>query len=189
MSNENLIIEKARKGDANAFRQLVEMYQDYVFTIAMRILNNREEAEEAAQDAFLKAWKGLVSFEGKSKFATWLYRITWRAAIDRYRSRPGRTASIDDSETHMQVPDFEPTPSQAMEAADTRQMLEVAIAQMKPEDAALISLYYQAERSVKEIAEITGLTESNIKVKLFRLRSTLKGILERQLKTEVKQLL
>jgi RNA polymerase sigma-70 factor (ECF subfamily) len=89
----------------------------------------------------------------------------------------------------MQVPDFEPTPSQAMEAADTRQMLEVAIAQMKPEDAALISLYYQAERSVKEIAEITGLTESNIKVKLFRLRSTLKGILERQLKTEVKQLL
>lgn len=189
MTNENLIIESVRKGDTNAFRQLVEMYQDYVFTIAMRILNNREEAEEAAQDAFLKAWKGLPGFEAKAKFATWLYRIAWRAAIDRLRSRPKSHTSIDNADKHLQVLDQEPTPSEEIEAEDARRVLEEAIGQMEPEDAALISLYYQSERTVKEIAEITGLTESNIKVKLFRLRSHLKGILERQLQSEVKNLL
>ena len=189
MQNDIRLIQATIRGDQAAFRTLVEQYQDFVFSIALKILKNREEAEEVAQDTFVKAYRALGNFEQRSKFATWLYQIAWRTSIDRYRSRPKASRSLDDEETHLQIKDDAATPFQQVKQKNTAAIIKSALAEMKPEDATLITLYYLNEQSVKEISEITGLTLSNVKVKLFRLRTTLKTILESNLKNEVKSLI
>ncbi|MEZ4956926.1 MAG: sigma-70 family RNA polymerase sigma factor [Saprospiraceae bacterium] len=189
MEQDNLLIKKTLGGDKSAFGTLVEQYQGYVFSVTMKVLKNREEAEEAAQDSFVKAYRALASFEQRSKFGTWLYQIAWRTAIDRYRSRPRISQSLDDDYSFMQVADSEATPEQQLQQQNTRSVIQRALGQMKANDAALLTLYYLNEQSVKEIAEITGLTESNVKVKLFRLRDTLKSVLTKNLKGEEKSLI
>ncbi len=189
MDNDQHLIAATLRGDQASYRVLVERYQDYVFTVAFKVLRNREEAEEAAQDAFLKAYRALASFEQRSKFSTWLYQIAWRAAIDRQRLKKLNKQSIDDEKSFLQIGDLEPTPIELLQQKNTKKLVQQALNNMKPEDAALLTLYYLQEQSVKEISGITGLTESNIKVKLFRLRDSLKNQLSRQLKTEVKDLL
>lgn len=189
MENDIQLIQDTLRGNQVAFRTLVEQYQDYVFSVTLKILKNREEAEEAAQDTFVKAYRALGSFEQRSKFATWLYQIAWRTAIDRYRSRPQASQSLDDSGSFLQIRDVEATPLQQLQCTNSAQLLRSALSQMKPEDASLITLYYLNEQSVKEITLVTGLTESNVKVKLFRLRNALKTILQKNLKSEVKNLI
>ena len=189
MERDNLLIKKTLQGDKRAFQSLVESYQGYVFSVAMKVLKNREEAEEAAQDSFVKAYRALASFGQRSKFATWLYQITWRTAIDRYRSRPKPRQSLDDDGSFLQIADNEATPDQQLQQQNVKSLIQMALGKMKPTDATLLTLYYLNEQSVKEISEITGLTESNVKVKLFRLRNTLKNILAHNLKKEVKSLI
>lgn len=189
MKNDNLLIKKTLQGDKNAFGVLVSQYQDYVFSVTLKVLKNREEAEEAAQDSFVKAYRALANFEQRSKFGTWLYQIAWRTAIDKYRSRPKRSQSLDDDESYLQVADSGATPEQQYQQQNTRMLIEQALSAMKPKDATLLTLYYLNEQSVKEIADITGLSESNVKVKLFRLRNSLKNVLNKNLQGEVKNLI
>ncbi|MCB9337136.1 MAG: sigma-70 family RNA polymerase sigma factor [Lewinellaceae bacterium] len=189
MDNDQHLITATLRGDQASFRVLVERYQDYVFTVANKVLRNREEAEEAAQDTFVKAYRALAGFEQRSRFSTWLYQIAWRAAIDRQRLKKLNSQSIDDNNSFLQIGDREPTPEEHLQQKNTKALVHHALSQMKPEDASLLAFYYLQEQSVKEISEITGLTESNIKVKLFRLRDALKNHLAKQLKTEVKDLL
>jgi len=188
MEKDNLLVEATLQGSKTAFRSLVEQYQGYVFSVTLKVLKNREEAEEAAQDTFVKAYRALASFEQRSKFGTWLYRIAWRTAIDRYRVRPANKVSIDDEQSFLQIEDVEPTPVEEMQKRNKRALIEQALGQMKPDDAALLTLFYLNEQSVKEISSITRLTESNIKVKLFRLRNVLKNVLVNNLKKEVSSL-
>lgn len=189
MQNDIRLVQETLRGNQSAFRTLVEQYQDYVFSVTLKILKNREEAEEAAQDAFIKAYRALASFEQRSKFATWLYQIAYRTAIDKYRSRKPASQSLNDEQSHLQIQDEAATPAEKMEQKSSRKIIEAALAEMKPEDATLLTLYYLNEQSVKEISGITGLSVSNVKVKLFRLRSTLKKVLEKKLKNEVKSLI
>ena len=189
MEQDNLLIKETLQGNKAAFGTLVEQYQDYVFSVTLKVLKNREEAEEAAQDSFVKAYRALASFEQRSKFGTWLYQIAWRTAIDRYRSRPRASRSLDDDTSYLQVADQEAMPDQQVQQQNARALIEQALGHMKTTDAALLTLFYLNEQSVKEIAEITGLTESNVKVKWFRLRDTLKTVLTKNLKGEVKSLL
>ncbi len=191
MEDEDLqMIEAVLQGNQPAFQRLVERYQYFVFTIAMRIVKSREEAEEVAQDVFLKVYKTLGQFEKKSKFSTWLYTVTWRTSIDQARRKQILTDSIDDEEgAFWQVATPDETPLQAVQHGDLQQQLQQAIQQLRPEDAALITLYYLNEKSVKEIADITGLTETNIKTKLYRIRELLREYLDTQLQEEIKDML
>ncbi len=189
MEQDNLLIKETLQGNKAAFGTLVRQYQDYVFSVTIKVLKNQEEAEEAAQDSFVKAYRALANFEQRSKFGTWLYQIAWRTAIDRYRSRPKANKSLDDDQSFLQVVDHEATPEEQLQKQNARSLIEQALGQMKPQDATLLTLYYLNEQSVKEIADITGLTESNVKVKLFRLRDALKNILKKNLKGEAKSLL
>ena len=189
MEKDILLINETLQGNNASFKVLVEKYQDFVFSIAFKILKSREEAEEAAQDTFLKAYRALAGFEQRSKFATWLYQIAWRTSIDRYRSKPVMSQSLDDDQKFVQIEDNGETPVQQVQRQSMQKLLQQALGRMKPEDASLISLYYLQEQSVKEISDITGLTESNIKVKLFRLRDALKNQLSAHLRNEVKDLL
>ncbi len=189
MEKDIRLINATLQGSTTAFKSLVEQYQDYVFSVTLKVLKNREEAEEAAQDTFVKAYRALANFEQRSKFGTWLYQIAWRTAIDRYRSKSKTNISLDDDQSYLQISDSSPSPAKLVHQTNTKKLINNALDQMKPEDATLLTLYYLNEQSVREIAEITGLTESNIKVKLFRLRDVLKNILTKNLKEEVKNLM
>ncbi|MDX1941094.1 MAG: sigma-70 family RNA polymerase sigma factor [Saprospiraceae bacterium] len=189
MEDDIQMIEAVLQGNQTAFQRLVEQYQHFVFTIALRILKSREEAEEAAQDVFIKVYKTLGNFEKKSKFSTWLYTVAYRTAIDTARKKQLLTDSIDDDQAFLQLEDSKNTPLQDVQQYDLQRQLQEAIQKLKPEDAALITLYYLNEKSVKEITEITGLTETNVKTKLHRTREVLREHLTEQLQAEVKDLI
>ena len=190
VSEEHELIRQVLKGDQPAFQRLVERYQDYVFTIVLRILSSREEAEEVAMDVFLKVYQSLRSFEFKSKFSTWLYTIAYRMAIDRVRTKQFPIQTLDNDERFLQVTDREAKGPEARVASqDLQNALRNALERLKPADAGLVSLYYLQEKSVQEVSEVTGLSVSNVKVKLYRLRSELRAILEQQLRNELSDLL
>lgn len=183
------LIEATLHGSRPAFQLLVERYQHFVFTIAFKILRSREEAEEVAQDVFVKVYKTLVSYEKKSKFSTWLYTVTYRTAIDTARKKQLWTDSIDDDAYFLQIEDGKDSPLQEAQQNDLQGQIQWAINQLKPEDAALITLFYLNEKPIKEISEITGLTETNIKTKLHRIREVLRGHLNEHLKAEIQDFL
>ncbi len=188
--SDGQLIDAVIDGDPSAYRSLVERYQNYAFTITYKVLKNREEAEEAAQDAFIKAYKMLASFERKSKFSTWLYTIAYRTALDYYKKKNHIIQPIDSEESHLQIEDTNTlNPDQNMQQEDLKEQLKAAIEQLKPKDASVITLFYLHEKSVQEVAEIMGLTVSNVKTKLHRLREALRSQLETQLKTEIQDLL
>lgn len=175
MEEDIRLVRLTLQGSRMAFRQLVERYQHYVFTIAFRILRSREEAEEVAQDVFVKVHKTLTSFEQKSKFSSWLYTIAYRTAIDASRRKSNDTRSLDDDVVFLQVEDNTSiSPVAVLQNQDLQDALNEAIRKLRPEDATIITLFYLNEQPIKEIAEITGLTETNVKTRLFRLREALK---------------
>ena len=190
MDEDHRLIEAVLGGDRHAYRSLVERYQDFVFTIAHRVLQSREEAEEAAQDAFFKAFKMLRTFGRKSKFSTWLYTIAYRSAIDKARRKNLRIKSLDEEESVLQVEDTNyPNPLEATNQHDLQEIIQRALKKLKPADATLVTLFYLKENSVKEVAEITGMSVSNVKTRLHRLREQLKTLLSKQLKSEIQDLL
>lgn len=183
---EAYLIKQTIAGNHQAFQKLVIRYQNYAFTTAYYVLKNREDAEEAAQDAFLKAYKRLAHFEGQSKFSTWLYTIVYRTAIDKKRLKKSHYQSIDDSANNLQITDGRrSTANYEADKSDLKSHLERVIQQLKPIDSTIIGLYYLGEQSVKEIADITGLSQTNIKTKLFRIRETLKEKLEKKFNQEI----
>lgn len=190
MEDDSLLVKQSLRGSRPAFQRLVEKYQDYVFTITFKVLKSREEAEEAAQDVFIKVYESLGTFEGKSKFTTWLYTIAYRTALDRVRKKQLPTSSIDDEDSYLQIADTGGSgPAEELYREDLSSQLQAAIKRLKPTDAALITLFYLHERPVKDVAEILGLTVTNAKTKLHRLRETLKEELSSQLETEIQDLL
>jgi len=185
-ADQQLVVE-VLKGNQAAFRQLVERYKDYVFTVCFRVLQQREEAEEAAQDVFIKVYRTLGSFEQKAKFSTWLYTVAYRTALDKIRTRKKGNVSIDQEDNYLQIPD---TGDRGAEQLINTELLKgqllAAIRKLKPQDAAVVTLFYLKEKSIKEIVEITGLTTTNVKTKLHRTRESLKKHLERQMGKEIK---
>ena len=176
--NEKQLVDRVIGGDTSAFGYFVDQYQDMAVTIAFRLCGNRQDAEDIVQNAFVKAFHNLHTFRASSKFSTWFYRIVYNTAITEIRSRK-LTSDID----NMQL--AEPTDTfvdwdaiQTIERKERESMLESAMQKLPPDENLLLSLYYLEENSVKEIAEIVGLTDSNIKVKLHRARKRLATLLE-----------
>lgn len=185
-ADQQLVVE-VLQGNQTAFRQLVERYKDYVFTVCFRVLQQREEAEEASQDVFIKVYRTLGSFEQKSKFSTWLYTVAYRTALDKVRTRKKGNISIDQEDNYLQIPDKENRGAEQLINTELlKTQLLVAIRKLKPQDAAVVTLFYLKEKSIKEIVEITGLTTTNVKTKLHRTRESLKKHLQKQLGKEIK---
>lgn len=182
MDEDNLLIKLVLKGNKPAFKRLIDKYQNFVFSISLKVLKNREEAEEVAQDVFLKVYKTLGTFEQKSKFSTWLYTVTYRTSLDKTRKKQLNTYSVDDDESYLQIADDDSKlPDELLFQSDLSAQIQTALAQLKPADATLITLFYLQENSVKEVAVIMGLTETNVKTKLHRLRDALKTLLAQQI--------
>jgi len=155
----------------------------------MRFMKTREDAEEVAQDCFIKAYRSLESFQGGSKFSTWLYSIVYTTAMTALRKKRLDTDSIDDENTYVQLENTGGYDVNNVENKSRSFYLNQAIAQLLPDDATIITLFYKGEQSLEEIAQTMGMDAKTVKVKLFRARQRLKDRLERNLKDEVKELI
>jgi RNA polymerase sigma-70 factor (ECF subfamily) len=184
------LIEQTLAGDQSAYADLVKRHQRFVFTLAMRFTKTREDAEEIAQDCFIKAYRSLSSFQGQAKFSTWLYSIVYTTAMTFLRKKKVDTDSIDDEQTYIQI---ENRPSgydlNDAESKSRSFYLNQAITQLLPDDATIITLFYKGEQSLEEIARALGMETNTVKVKLFRARQRLKERLELNLKHEAKELI
>lgn len=184
------LITKTMAGDQSAYADLVKRHQRFVFTLALRFTKNREDAEEVAQDCFIKAYRSLDSFKKESKFSTWLYTIVYTTAMTSLRKKRLDTASIDDEGIHIQL--AQASSGYDVNNAENRSRsfyLNQAIEQLSADDAAIITLFYKGEQSIEEIAQTLDIEANSVKVRLFRARQRLKEKLERNLKHEVKELI
>ncbi len=177
-------IRRTLEGDVHAYAKVVSTYQHMVYTVCHRVLRNAEDAEEATQDTFVKAYQHLQGWNGNSKFSTWLYSIAYRTAVSQGRKRKSDTTPVDDLAHHPATTD-----GTGNDRAELRQHLDQALAQLAPEDAAVLSFFYLEELSVDEIVTVTGLGASNVKVKLHRGRKKLLEVLDHDLRGEARTLL
>lgn len=188
-NSEDKILAKIQTGDKLACRSIIENYKVQVYNLAFRILNNKEDAEEVAQDSFLKAFKNLNSFNRQSKFSTWLYRITYNSAISKTRKKQFHHQPITEvNEFNLPIEEFEIS-LKKISQKDQQKFIQLALNKISPDERALINLYYIEEQSMEEIALITGLTKGNIKVKIFRIRKVLYNHLSQLLKKELFELI
>jgi RNA polymerase sigma factor (sigma-70 family) len=184
------LIEQTLAGNQAAYADLIKRHQRFVFTLAMRFSKNREDAEEIAQDCFIKAYRSLSNFQRQSKFSTWLYSIVYTTAMTFLRKKRVDTDSIDDESTYIQLENHSSGfDSNSVENKSRSYYLNQAITQLLPDDAAIITLFYMGEQSLDEIGNTLGIEPNTVKVKLFRARQRLKEKLERNLKHEVKELI
>ncbi len=178
-----------KHSDQNAFGGLVNKHKTMAFNVALRITKSREDAEEVAQDAFVKVYHALPQFKGDSKFTTWLFKVVYNLALTKIRKKSLVSGSTD--EDHF----VEPAGEQVfdtiakMKEKEQKKHLSEAIATLEEIDQVLVSLYYMDDQSVDEIAEITALSHSNVKVKLFRARKKLHDELQKNLKHELHSIL
>lgn len=184
------LIEQVLSGNQAAYADLVKRHQRFVFTLAMRFAKTREDAEEIAQDCFVKAYRSLASFQRQSKFSTWLYSIVYTTAMTFLRKKRVDTDSIDNEETFIQIESASSSfDTNNAENKSSSFYLNQAIEQLLPDDAAIITMFYKGEQSLEEIGQALGMETNTVKVKLFRARQRLKEKLERNLKHEAKELI
>ncbi len=188
MTQDTLLIKEILDTNSpRAYRTLIEKYESKVFTVCIKILRNREEAEEVSQDVFLKGFRLLKTLKDPSKFPNWILKIAYTKAIDRKRIKGIQKTEL--SQVNEAVYQYAETPFTLASLENRKEIITRSIKKLEAQEAAVISLYYLQERSVKEIAEITGLTLSNVKVKLFRARNSLRQLINREYKHETNDLL
>ena len=174
---DNYYIDRLLKGDNNAYASLVNKHKNLVFTIAVKILKNREDAEELAQDVFIKAFEVLNTFKKESKFSTWLYRIAFNMAVSKTRKKKLPTVNLEtEIIENFSINDIVPD-MQELSNEEQKNCIEKALKVLPYEENIIITLFYYDDKSIEEISEITSLTISNVKVKLHRIRKKLYSII------------
>ena len=183
------IISAVLNGNQQAYAQIVDRYQGFVFTLVLRYIKNREDAEEVAQDIFVKAYRALADFKGTAKFSTWLYTIVTTTCISFLRKKKLETHSLDNEKV------FEAAESKdsGMNANQIEQksklaMVHNAIAMLSADDAEIVTLFYKGEQSLEEIAQILGIEANAVKVRLHRARTRLKEKMQKHFAAELRDL-
>jgi RNA polymerase sigma-70 factor (ECF subfamily) len=182
-------IDAVRNGNISAFSVLIERYQNMVYSLALKLLKSAEDAEEMAQDTFIKAFQKLDMYEGKSKFSTWLYSITYNACISELRKRRIQFSSLEEQRFSDQDEMKMNSYLSETKKEDQEKYLNLALSKLPEDDQVLVTLYYYENQSMDDISIITGLTVSNIKVKIHRARKKMYELLHELLKEEMYSLL
>jgi len=183
------LISKILHGEQALFAQLVERYQQYVFTLVLRFTDSREDAEEISQDIFVKAYRSLADFRGEAKFSTWLYTIVRTSCITFLRKKKLDITSLDNERVLLQVEDRESAfKANQVEQKSRHAMVNEAIRLLSPDDAQIITLFYKGEQSLEEIGRVMGLEPNTVKVKLHRARHRLKEKMEKYFSHEVREI-
>ncbi len=168
-----------KQGDRKAFGLLVQKHQDFVYTLALRMMKNPEEAQEAAQETFVNVYRSLSFFEGKSKFTTWLYRIVYNECLGRLRKSKSDFTSIEDILTSFEEPTDFRDGFEILQQEERAVLVKKGLEMLNPAESAILTLFYFEDQSIKEIATITRSTEANVKVQLFRGRKHMAIALEK----------
>ncbi|HEX6333967.1 MAG TPA: sigma-70 family RNA polymerase sigma factor [Flavisolibacter sp.] len=188
-TDERELISRVLKGDTQAFSILVDRYRSFVFTISLRYLAAREDAEEVAQDVFIKAYRSLADFRGASKFSTWLYTITTTSCLTALRRKKLEVQSLDKDHVFEAAESVDSGMSaNQVERKSRIQMVNEAIAMLSPDDANIITLFYKGEQSLEEIAQILGKETNAVKVQLHRARTRLKDKMEKHFSHEIRDI-
>ena len=183
--DEPLLIAAAKRGEAHAFEELVSRYEGKIFRLTMNITRNHEDAEDAMQDAFLKAYSHLGTFQEDSRFYTWLVRIAANEALMRLRKRRPNQVSIDEPiETEdeimpREIEDWGPSPEQRYAQSEMHEILDRAIDELEPDYRVVFVLRDIEELSTEETAEAVGISVAAVKSRLLRARLKLRGKLDR----------
>ncbi|MBB4800727.1 RNA polymerase sigma-70 factor (ECF subfamily) [Flavobacterium nitrogenifigens] len=183
--NDQHYIDRILQGETNLFAVLVDRYKDMIFTLSLKMVKNREEAEEAAQDTFIKVFNSLNKFKGDSKFSTWIYKISYNNCLDRLKKnkKEDLNISIDEFSSHL-VKTMDNALS-ALEDKERKQAIQNCLNLLPREDNFLLTLFYFEDQNLEEIGKIMNLNSNNVKVKLFRSRQKLAVILKKQLEPEI----
>jgi len=187
--NDNEVLSRVLRGDQQAYAEIVKRYQSFVFTIALRYTPNREDAEEIAQDCFVKAYRSLSDFRGDAKFSTWLYTIVTTTCLTFLRKKKLETHSLDNEKVFEAADSLDSGfRANQVEQKSKVTMVNKAITLLSPDDAQIITLFYKGEQSLEEIGQIMGLEPNTVKVRLHRARQRLKEKMEKHFTEEVSDL-
>ena len=178
LEEENRLIDQILAGDEKAYAKLVDRYKSYAFTIALKITGNKADAEEVAQDAFIKAFHYLKGFKRGARFSTWLYRITFNTALSHKRKNKQSFYSIEHS---MNEAADEEKP---MEKMDKRHFIDKALNRLNEADRLSLQLFYLKEFSLDEVADMMGQKMNTTKVRIHRARQRLADELTQILQKE-----
>lgn len=177
------LVEQAQAGSQDAFAALVERYQGKVYNLALRLTGSPEDAADVAQEAFLKAWRGLPSFQWESNFYTWLYKLTHNAGIDFLRRRKRQqeaesSLSLDGADSGLAAltPDPSPSPQQQLEHKELQAALSQGLARLSPDHRQALSLRLSG-LSYAEIAQVLSVEEGTVKSRIARARLSLRNFL------------
>jgi RNA polymerase sigma-70 factor (ECF subfamily) len=187
ISIEARLARLALKGDQSAFAEIVDLYQDKLYHMANRMLNNRHEAEDVVQDTFLRVYKNLDRYDETMKFSTWIYRIATNLCIDRLRKRkPGfsldaETSDHEGLDGYSMLPSDERTPESETLLSETRQLIRGAIDTLPAKYKSVMVLRYLEDLSLQEVGDILGMPVTTVKTRVHRGREFLRKKLERQL--------
>ncbi len=185
--SDNEIIEQIRRGEKRRYSNIVDKYKDRAFSLALRMLKNREEAEEATEDAFIRAYNALERFQNRASFGTWLYRIVYNVCLTRLDSKKGGPQSLEYDEGKDYDEYTFPSQSSLHEEIEINDMLGFVrkiVGEMPERYHVILSLFYFQELSYQEICEVTELPVGTVKTHLFRARAMLQERLSRELRTE-----
>lgn len=184
-SADNAIIQRILSGNAHAYAELVNRHKARAMTLAMRMLNNREDAEEALQDAFVRAFRALPKFEMKSSFATWFYRIVFNVCSTMLQKR-GETfvVSLDDEEQEaaLAIPSSDGSPDIHIESNEFSSVAREEMERLPVTYRTVVTLFFVQEMSYDEIVAVTGLPLGTVKTYLFRARVLLREAIEKRFK-------
>ncbi|MEK7469779.1 MAG: sigma-70 family RNA polymerase sigma factor [Planctomycetota bacterium] len=183
------LIRRSQGGDGDAYGKLVVKYQDLVYNAVFRMVNREDEAADIAQEAFVKGWRALGSFEGRAQFGTWIYRIAINACISNRRGMKRRKAtslnsamgSGDDGEGGMDVADDAPEPAERLVENENQRMVQDAIGELEHEFRTMIVLRDLEGRPYEEIAEVLEVPVGTVRSRLHRARQALKDKLKAKL--------
>jgi RNA polymerase sigma-70 factor (ECF subfamily) len=183
VSDESEWIQLSRQGDRSAFGHLVETYQTAVYNLAYRMLGNRAEAEDAAQEAFIRAYTHLGRYDADRSFRTWLLSITSHYCIDRLRRRRINWLPLEEelaAPASLELSSPSPNPMSLVMQRERDEMIQRMLASLSPTDRAAITLCYWYDCSYEEIAEVLGLSVSAVKSRLYRARRALAETMQHQ---------
>ena len=176
--DESRVIRAVLEGDTDRFEELVHAHEKEIYNLCLRMLCDEQDALDAAQEAFFKAFRSLDSFRGESRFSTWLYRLAGNVCLDMLRKRPDTPMlSMDDDDAPLYLADGSPTPQELVERSEIRRAVDKAMDTLPPEFRQAVVLRDVNGLSYEEIAQITGLGTGTVKSRIFRARRKLAAAL------------
>lgn len=187
-AEEIALIFKITEGDKDLFRQVVDTHGGMIFSVLYRMTGNREDAEDLAQETFVKAYFSLGQYRGESSISTWLYSIAYRLAVSSFRKKRRTVNKERFTDIELRQSSEWLDSGEDLEMKELRerqyQTLEKAVTELEPQDRFLITAFYEQKRSLAELSEITGMTLANVKVRLYRCRNRLARMLKDYKDTE-----